>query len=225
MSIAIAQITGMILAGGQGRRMGHADKGLQVFHGRPLTAHLIERLRPQVQSLAINANRHPHDYAAFGLALWPDLLPGFAGPLAGLHTGLSHCATDYLAVAPCDSPLLPLDLVARLAQSLEQNDAVAAIAVTSEAPGDAPTTVPQRHPVFCLLKKSLLASMTDYLQQDGRKMQQWFASIDTVEVHFDDALAFCNINTLAELHRLEQLQQCEPQHAPGKLQQEWNPNQ
>jgi molybdenum cofactor guanylyltransferase len=225
MPIALAQITGMILAGGQGRRMGHVDKGLQVFHGRPLTAHLIERLRPQVQSLAINANRHGHDYAAFGLALWPDLLPGFAGPLAGLHTGLSHCATDYLAVAPCDSPLLPLDLVVRLAQALEQEHAMAAIAVTGEAPGDAPTTMLLQHPVFCLLRKDLLASLTGYLQQEGRKMGQWFASIDTAEVYFDDALAFSNINTLAELHRLEQLQQLEQPHAPYNLQQEWNPNQ
>lgn len=223
MPIALAQISGMILAGGQGRRMGHVDKGLQTFLGRPLIAHLIERLRPQVQSLAINANRSPHDYAAFGLALWPDLLPGFAGPLAGLHTGLSHCSTDYLAVAPCDSPLVPLDLVARLAQALEQQHAMAAIAVTSAAAGNSPADVPQRHPVCCLLKKSLLGPLSAYLQQDGRKMERWFASIDTAEVHFDDAQAFSNLNTLAELHRLEQLQT--PPHASDNPLQEWTQNQ
>jgi molybdopterin-guanine dinucleotide biosynthesis protein A len=225
MPIALAHISGMILAGGQGQRMGHVDKGLQAFLGRPLTAHLIQRLRPQVQSLAINANRHLDDYAAFGLPLWPDLLPGFAGPLAGLHTGLSHCTTDYLAVAPCDSPLLPQDLVARLAQALEQQHAMAAIAVTNTVSEDRPTGMRQRHPVFCLLRKSLLSSLSAYLQQDGRKMERWFASIDTTEVHFDDALAFSNINTLAELHRLEQLQALKQPHVSDNPLQEWTPTQ
>jgi molybdopterin-guanine dinucleotide biosynthesis protein A len=193
------QITGLILAGGRGARMGHVDKGLQLFRGQPLAAHVMERLAGQTGTLAINANRHQSDYAAFNLPVWPDLLPDFPGPLAGLHSGLTHCVTDYLAAAPCDSPLLPPDLVARLAAALIEQQADAAIAVT----GCAGQANLQRHPVFCLLRKTLLPSLTGYLQQDGRKMERWFAAIRTAEVRFDDEAAFSNINTLQELRQLE----------------------
>jgi len=197
VAIAIEQITGLILAGGQGSRMEHRDKGLQPFLGKPLVAHSIARLAPQVQILAINANRHTDDYAAFGLPLWPDLLTGFAGPLAGLHSGLTHCSTEYLAAVPCDSPLLPADLVQRLMTALEQQQADAAFAVTGQG------TQQQRHPVFCLLKKNLLPTLSHYLHQDGRKMERWFAGIHSVPVPFEDDFAFSNINTLQELQQLE----------------------
>ncbi|MFJ9449518.1 molybdenum cofactor guanylyltransferase MobA [Herbaspirillum sp. NPDC101397] len=198
-AISPEQITGLVLAGGRGARMGHLDKGLQLFRGKPLAAHVIERLAGQTGALAINANRHQSDYAAFNLPVWPDLLPDFPGPLAGLHSGLTHCVTDYLAAAPCDSPLLPPDLVVWLAAALIEQQADAAIAVT----GCAEQANLQRHPVFCLLSKTLLPSLTDYLQQDGRKMERWFAGIRTAEVHFDDEAAFSNINTLQELRQLE----------------------
>ncbi|MFL9877607.1 molybdenum cofactor guanylyltransferase MobA [Herbaspirillum rhizosphaerae] len=201
VSIAPQQITGLILAGGRGSRMGHVDKGLQAFRGKPLAAHALERLSPQVHCLAINANRHENDYAALGAEfhalVWPDLLSDFPGPLAGLHSGLTHCSTDYLAAVPCDSPLLPADLVARLAERMEQNNADAALAVTGHYGQQ------QRHPVFCLLKKTLLPLLTQFLQDDGRKMERWFAGIRTAEVHFDDETAFSNVNTLQELHALE----------------------
>lgn len=194
-------ITGLILAGGRGSRMGHVDKGLQTFHGKPLAAHALERLFPQVDRIAINANRHENDYAALGAGfdatVWPDLLADFPGPLAGLHSGLTHCTTAYLVAVPCDSPLLPADLVARLAEGLEQDDADAAIAVTGA------NEQGQRHPVFCLLKKTLLPALTQFLQEDGRKMERWFAGIRTAEVHFDDEAAFSNVNTLQELQALE----------------------
>ncbi|RFB68878.1 MULTISPECIES: molybdenum cofactor guanylyltransferase MobA [unclassified Herbaspirillum] len=203
MAVAAAippeQITGLVLAGGRGARMGHVDKGLQLFRGKPLAMHVMERLAVQTGTLAINANRHQSDYAAFNLPVWPDLLPDFPGPLAGLHSGLTHCATDYLVSAPCDSPLLPPDLVTQLAAALIGQQADAAIAVTGSA-GQANL---QRHPVFCLLRKTLLPSLTDYLQQDGRKMERWFAGIRTAEVRFDDEAAFSNINTLQELRQLE----------------------
>jgi len=201
ISIPPLQITGLILAGGRGSRMGHLDKGLQAFRGKALAAHALERLSPQVHRLAINANRHENDYAALGAGfdapIWPDLLPDFPGPLAGLHSGLTHCPGDYLAAVPCDSPLLPVDLVARLAAGLEQDNADAAFAVTGR------DGQRQRHPVFCLLKKTLLPALTQFLQDDGRKMERWFAGIRTAEVHFDDETAFCNINTLQELRQLE----------------------
>ncbi|WP_050477192.1 molybdenum cofactor guanylyltransferase MobA [Herbaspirillum rhizosphaerae] len=193
--------TGLILAGGRGSRMGHVDKGLQAFRGKPLAAHALERLSAQVHRLAINANRHQNDYAALGAGfdapVWPDLLSDFPGPLAGLHSGLTHCTTDYLAAVPCDSPLLPADLVARLAEGLAQDNADAALAVTGHDDQQ------QRHPVFCLLKKTLLPSLSQFLQEDGRKMDRWFAAIHTAEVHFDDEAAFSNVNTLQELQALE----------------------
>jgi len=159
MAIAREHITGLILAGGQGSRMGHRDKGLQPFLGQPLVVHCMRRLAPQVDTLAINANHHAADYAAFGWPLWPDLLTGFAGPLAGLHSGLSQCRTAYLVAVPCDSPLLPADLVSRLAAALEQQQADAAYAVTGQG------ALQQRHPVFCLLKKTLLPALNAYLHQ------------------------------------------------------------
>lgn len=197
-------ITGLILAGGRGSRMGHVDKGLQLFHGKPLAAHAIARLAPQVRSIAINANRHGDDYAALGAAfdapLWPDMLPDFPGPLAGLHSGLTHCTTDYLAAVPCDSPLFPADLVATLIIALQQRKADAAFAITGN---DGDDEGQQRHPVFCLLKKTLLPSLTHFLQNDGRKMERWFTEVHAIGVHFDDEAAFSNINTLQELRQLE----------------------
>ena len=195
------QITGLILAGGRGSRMGHVDKGLQLLHGQPLAAHALARLTPQVCAIAVNANRHESDYAAlgaeFGAPVWSDLLSGFPGPLAGLHSGLTHCPTDYLAVAPCDSPFFPVNLVAQLATGLQHAQADAAFAVTGQA------LQRQRHPVFCLLKKTLLPALTQFLHDGDRKMERWFASIHAVDVHFDDEAAFSNINTLQELRQLE----------------------
>src|SRR3990167_3191680 len=146
-------ITGLILAGGRGSRMGSIDKGLVPLAGKPMVAHVLERLQPQVQCLLINANQNLDTYAAFGAPVWPDAMPDFAGPLAGLQTGLMHCETPYLVTAPCDSPFLPTDLVARLAQALQTQDADLAVAVTGE--GDAR----QPHPVFCLAQASLLAHL------------------------------------------------------------------
>jgi molybdenum cofactor guanylyltransferase len=206
--IPAVAITGLILAGGRGTRMGHADKGLQMFRGLPLVAHAIARLAPQVGTLAININRNETLYAPFGLPLWPDVLPDFAGPLAGLQTGLSRCATPYLLSVPCDSPLLPLDLAARLSAGLESADADLALAVTddegeSNGDDDHGGRRPQRHPVFCLMKTSVLPQLNDYLRDGGRKMENWMTSLAMVDVHFDDRAAFNNINTLQQLQQLE----------------------
>jgi len=191
------QITGLILAGGLGTRMGGVDKGLAMLHGRPLVAHVIARLAPQVATLAINANRSLDRYAALGHPVWPDIEPGFAGPLAGLHSGLTHCRTPYLACAPCDSPLIPADMVARLVQALTSSQADAAIAVTGA--GDQH----QRHPVCALLKTTTLPGLTAFLAAGERKMGLWFATLNCIDVPFDDAHAFCNINTGLELRQLD----------------------
>jgi molybdenum cofactor guanylyltransferase len=199
MTIDSQNITGLILAGGRGSRMGSVDKGLQMFRGAPMALHAIMRLTPQVGPLIINANQNIGAYEGFGFPVWPDQLAGFEGPLAGLQTGLSHCDTDYLVTAPCDSPFLPADLVAKLADALVAHDADLAVAVTEEEGRR------QAHPVFCLMKADVLPSLTVFLQEGERKIEKWYRSLRFTEVLFDDAAGFRNINTVDELRRLEQV--------------------
>jgi molybdopterin-guanine dinucleotide biosynthesis protein A len=190
-------ITGLILAGGRGSRMGNVDKGLQAFRGAPMAMHVLMRLAPQVDQVMINANQNLAAYEAICTSVWPDEMQGFAGPLAGLQTGLMHAETPYLVTAPCDSPFLPTDLVERLQAALLAQDADLAVAVT----GDAEQRQP--HPVFCLMKSSLLSHLTLFLQNGGRKIDAWYASLAVAEVHFADEDAFRNINTLDDLRRFE----------------------
>lgn len=191
--VSQADITGLVLAGGRGSRMGGVDKGLQPYQGRPLVQHALQRLAPQVGALMINANRNLDTYAALGVPVWPDTLGDFPGPLAGLAAGLAHCRTPYLASVPCDSPHFPSDLVARLAAALAQAEAQIAVAAAVE------DGVLRTQPVFCLLQASLLPSLLAYLHSGQRKVDRWTANHRSVEVRFDDAAAFFNANTLADL--------------------------
>ena len=187
-------ITGVILAGGQGRRMGGVDKGLKLLRGRAMVAWAIERLAPQVDEILINANQNLPAYGGFGYRVIPDEIGGFAGPLAGLHRGLSEARHDLVATTPCDSPFLPGDLVARLRAALEAGGADLTVAKTGEQP----------HPVFCLCRKSVLPSLTRFLESGGRKIDAWYSSLAVVEVLFDDNPdAFSNINTEEELKRFD----------------------
>lgn len=190
-------ITGLILAGGRGSRMGGVDKGLQPFRGASMVTHVMRRLGPQVGALALNANQNLDIYRDFDLPVWPDRMEAFPGPLAGLQTGLHHCATEFLVSVPCDSPFLPMDLVARLGDALQAGATDAAFAVTGEG------AARQRHPVFCMLRTSVLPRLDDYLQSGGRKMQMWLKSLDAAEVRFPDEAAFENINTLEDLRRFD----------------------
>ena len=192
------QITGLILAGGRGSRMGGVDKGLQNHLGVPMAMHALLRLAPQVGAVMINANRNLAAYESMGVPVWPDTLPDYAGPLAGFLTGLEHCDTPYLVTVPCDSPLFPADLVQRLAQALEAADAEIAMAATRE--GDAL----QVQPVFCLMKSELIESLVRFTQSGQRKIDQWTKGHRCIEVPFDDAQAFANANTPDELRRLQQ---------------------
>jgi molybdopterin-guanine dinucleotide biosynthesis protein A len=186
-------VTGIVLAGGQGSRMGGVDKGLQPFMGRPMVAHAVERLAPQVDELLINANRNPETYAALGHRVIADEIEGFAGPLAGFERGLAHARGELVATVPCDSPFLPRDLVARLRAALEREQADLAVAKTGT----------QAHPVFCLMRRTLHPSLRDFLAGGQRKIDRWYAAHHVVEVAFDDeAEAFRNINTREELERL-----------------------
>ncbi|MGG7607114.1 molybdopterin molybdotransferase MoeA [Massilia sp. BKSP1R2A-1] len=191
-------ITGLILAGGRGSRMGNVDKGLQPFRGTTMAQHVLERLAPQVGSVIINANRNLESWRVFNVPVWPDETPDFAGPLAGLEAGLRHCATPWLLAAPCDSPFLPGDLAERLAAAVEAEDADLAFAVTRE-----PGMRPQPHPVFCLVKTSRLPQLSQYLREGGRRVDGWYKDLKAVEVLFEDADAFRNINTLDELKGLD----------------------
>ena len=187
-------VTGVILAGGQGRRMGGVDKGLKVLRGKPMVAWVLERFAPQVDEVLINANQNLERYAALGHRVIPDEIAGYAGPLAGLHRGLTEAAHPFVATVPCDSPFLPRDLVPRLRAALERNEAEIAVAKTGEQP----------HPVFCLCRKRVLPGLTDFLAAGGRKIDAWYAKLKVVEVAFNDNPdGFSNINTGEELSAFE----------------------
>jgi molybdopterin-guanine dinucleotide biosynthesis protein A len=188
--IARESITGVVLAGGQGRRMGGVDKGLVELDGRPLVAWVLERLAPQVGTLLVNANQNVERYAAFGHPVIGDAVGGFAGPLAGLHAALAAARTAWVVTVPCDSPFLPRDLVARLTAAAASENATLAVARTFDQP----------HPVFALVRTDVAPHLSAFLEGGGRKIDAWYATLAVVEVPFDDeADAFRNINTAAEL--------------------------
>jgi molybdopterin-guanine dinucleotide biosynthesis protein A len=202
-------ITGLILAGGRGSRMGGIDKGLQNFRGLPLALQTLMRLQLQslpLQEVMINANRNLAAYESLGVPVWPDSIDGFAGPLAGFLTGLERCETPLLLTVPCDTPLFPLDLVERLVAALDAQDADLAMAAAPEAQSNG-TVRPQ--PVFCLLKTELLESLVKFTQSGGRKIDAWTGQHRCAIVPFDlpgdSPQAFANANTLAELQQLEAL--------------------
>lgn len=187
-------ITGIVLAGGLGRRMGGVDKGLVDLDGKPMVAHVLARLEPQVGAVLVNANQNRDRYAAFGYPVIADAVGGFAGPLAGLHAGLLQTETKYAATVPCDSPFLPLDLVQRLAGAMASESIVLAVAKTFDQP----------HPVFALVRRDVLPHLATFLEGGGRKIDHWYASLERIEVAFDDcADAFRNINTRDELGAAE----------------------
>src|SRR5689334_20994013 len=184
----MSDVTGIVLAGGQGRRMGGVDKGLQLLHGKPMVAAVLARLEPQVSEILINANQNLETYARFGHRVVPDAIGGFAGPLAGLHACLGEAEHDRVLTVPCDSPFLPLDLFSRLDKEMKGNEL--AVAKTGDQP----------HPVFALVRTSVKKNLEDFLTKGGRKIDAWYSTLKVVEVQFDDeADAFRNINTREEL--------------------------
>jgi molybdopterin-guanine dinucleotide biosynthesis protein A len=192
----LSSVTGLILAGGKGSRMGGVDKGLQVFRGKRLVDHVYERLLPQVGGVIINANQNQDEYRSFGVRVVSDAIGGFAGPLAGFHAGLSVSKRPFLASVPCDSPFLPNDLVERLYNRMNETGAELAVAKTGDQP----------HPVFCLMRRGLLDHLADFLKGGGRKIDAWYATLNVTEVAFSDqAEAFSNINTREELQSWEKV--------------------
>jgi molybdopterin-guanine dinucleotide biosynthesis protein A len=173
------------------------DKGLQMHRGQALVAHALQRLRPQVGRVMINANRHEDAYARFGAPLVPDTLPDHPGPLAGFLAGLARCETPWMVTVPCDTPAFPLDLVERMGAAVKAHDADLAIAVTRDAAGD------QIQPVFCLLKASLMPAIQAFTSAGQSKIGLWVSQQRGVQVLFEDASAFFNINTSDELRQAE----------------------
>lgn len=190
----IPSVTGLILAGGKGSRMGGVDKGLQAFRGKRLVDHVYERFAPQVGGVVINANQNHEEYKTFGVRVVSDAIGGYAGPLAGLHAGLSVSKRPFLASVPCDSPFLPADLIERLYRRIDESGAELAVAKTGDQP----------HPVFSLMRRGVLDHLADFLKGGGRKIDVWYATLNVVEVAFDDEPeAFSNINTREELQTWE----------------------
>jgi len=201
-------ITALVLAGGRGTRMGGVDKGLQPFGGVPLALHATRRVRPQVAGVMLSANRHLPEYAAWGLPVWPDTDGSFAGPLAGFAAGLAHCPTPWMLTVPCDTPLFPQDLAARLAQAAQLAGAPVAMAAAPQVDGDGPSRL-RTHAVFCLVSVALREDLQAFLRAGGRRVQEWSAQHGCAIAAFDrpgdDPQAFANANTPQELEKLHEL--------------------
>ena len=198
--ISSEYITGLILAGGRAQRMGGIDKGLIPFHGKPLIESAISRLKPQVSTILINANRSITKYSHYGYPVLMDETPDFSGPLAGFSVGLKHCKTPYLLTSPCDSPLLPTDLAEKMAHQLEDDDLELVFASSKEDDGKT-----WSQPVFCLMKSNLQDSLNAFLSKGDLKIDRWFKELHSATVVFENAQAFANVNTPEELAALEKI--------------------
>jgi molybdopterin-guanine dinucleotide biosynthesis protein A len=187
-------ITGLVLAGGLGRRMGGEDKGLLPLAGRPMIAHVLEALRPQVGTILVNANRNQELYDAFGHPVIADAIGGFLGPLAGVHAALQRCTSEFMVTAPCDAPLLAPDLVARMYAAHASAGADLVVASDGE----------RRQPVFLLLRASLAPSLEAYLAGGDRKVDLWLGQLRVAEADFsDEPDTFVNVNDPGERQRVE----------------------
>ncbi len=191
---ARTQITGLILAGGRAQRMGGQDKGLLPLAGQPLVAHVIAALAPQVCDIVINANRNAAAYSSQGYRVFADAVGGYCGPLAGIESGLGLMATPYLLSVPCDSPFLPPTLGQRLYATLTAADAEIAVVHDGE----------WMQPVFALITRGLLSSLSRFLASGGRKIDRWYAQHRLAITDFSDTPeAFVNLNTPEELAAAE----------------------
>ncbi|HBO37179.1 MAG TPA: molybdenum cofactor guanylyltransferase MobA [Pasteurellaceae bacterium] len=186
----IMTINAVILAGGQAKRMGGVDKGLQLWQGKPLFQHIYRRLLPQVKNISINANRNQAIYAQSGLPVFSDRLSGFQGPLSGILTALELSKTDYVLFVPCDCPFLPLNLLQKLKSAVENHHVLIAYAHDGE----------REHPTFCLMSTALSATLAAYLASGERRMLRFMKENGAFAVDFSEqAEAFRNMNRLEDL--------------------------
>ena len=195
MTLQPAEITAVILAGGRGRRMGGKDKGLVDLNGAPLIEYTLSAVSPQVGRLVINANRNIEEYQRYGFPVVSDTMADYQGPLAGFASAMAAAETEYIVTIPCDSPLLPDDLVQRLVQALNREDAELAVAHDGH----------RLQPVFALIQVSLLPSLLQFLQRGDRKIDLWYAQHKMAKADFSDIPeTFLNINTPADQQQLQQ---------------------
>jgi molybdopterin-guanine dinucleotide biosynthesis protein A len=185
-------ITGIILAGGAGNRVGGRDKGLIIWQGRPLIEHCVQRLAPQVSGLIISCNRNLDSYRQYSSQLVEDANSNYQGPLAGLVAAAEHVQTDLVLVAPCDVPQLPVDLVSRLLGGLNNDEFTNAD--VSYAKDDS-----HRHYLCALVRASALATLPGYLATGQRAVKHWYASLNTTSVDFSDCSdCFLNLNSSSQ---------------------------
>ena len=188
-------ISGVIVAGGRGSRLGGREKGLVELAGRPMIGYVIAALQPQVDELLINANRELDRYRHFDLRVVSDTLPDYQGPLAGIAVALEQAANDLVLVVPCDAPLLPCDLAVRLRTKLERAGAEFCLPHDGE----------RLQPSFLLLRRTLLPSIREFLAGGERKLLLWIESRNPAIADFSDQPgAFFNVNTEEERRQAEQ---------------------
>ena len=188
----LTDVTGLILAGGEGRRMGGRDKGLEPFRGAALVSHVQARFAGRVAEVLISANRHLDDYRQLAGRVVPDAQGGFQGPLMGIYSGLLAADTPWVLVVPCDTPALPDDLVARLVAGI--GDHRIAVAHDGE----------RLHPVVMLLERSLAEDLYAALQAGERKVGRWVERHAWTAIDFSDCPdAFINLNSEDDKRRLE----------------------
>lgn len=192
------RVTGVLLAGGRATRMGGADKGLVTLAGRPLAQHVLDRLRPQVAAVLVNANRNADTYLGMGVAVVPDPIAGYPGPLAGLLAGMERADTELVLMVPCDSPFLPADLVSRLVRALDTSGADVAVAHDGS----------RRQPAFLLVRRGLQGDLRRWLEAGGRKIDAWFERHRVADADLSDCPdAFVNINTPEERDMIDRRMQ------------------
>ena len=196
-------IDALILCGGRAERMGGMDKGLIELHHKPLVTWVIERIKPQVRQILINANRNQEIYSQWGYPIFPDATPDYAGPLAGFQAGLSATRAEYLLVVPCDSPLVPINLVRELFRGFNSEQTQLTYVATPVISEDGETSF-QTHPVFCLMKSNVLPSLNNFIHSGQRKIDKWFKELHSVQIVFNDDSAFANINSPDELKEITQ---------------------
>ncbi len=204
-------VTAVVLAGGRARRMGGHDKGLIALNQTPFIKYAIAALQGQVDTILINANRNIEQYAGMGYPVIQDRHSGFNGPLAGMASALAVMRTRFLVTVPCDSPLLPHDLVYRLLTGRAQADTELAVAHDGT----------RIQPVFALLERSLLPCLERFLDTGGRRIDQWYAQHRFASVDFSDQPdAFTNVNTPEDLARMSQTPGLSRPHRPVPGQQQ-----
>jgi molybdopterin-guanine dinucleotide biosynthesis protein A len=194
MASARAKTTGVVLAGGRGRRMGGLDKGLMLFHGRPLVAYSIDALKAVADHVLVSANRHVDAYAELGYPVIADADDQFDGPLAGLLSAMQNAKTSYVLSVPCDCPLIRGELLGRLYTTLRAQKAEVCVAHDGE----------RVHPVIMIVQRSLAPSLADYLAAGERKVETWLRRHRLVLADFrDHPEVFVNVNTREDLARLQ----------------------